>query len=101
MPTPYDYNLILALPTGEPHERAKIADDVWKISASVATHQRDGEVKQLVILPEELTQGMFIQDLWRMRFQELNDAPRSRLVLFAHGDPTRTRLADRTGERMA
>jgi hypothetical protein len=120
MPTPYDYNLILALPTGSLSERLTITGHRSKVFRGVAKHQRfedssdefggpvslgdmvlveGGEVEELHIWPGLLRQG--IKDKWLRCFERLQMANRSRLVLFAHGDPTTTRVADRTGRRMA
>jgi hypothetical protein len=59
-----------------------------------------GIVEELEIQPEEIKNGSKVVS-WRRCFEELNSAATSRLVLFAHGDQSTTRVADRTGERMA
>jgi hypothetical protein len=56
-------------------------------------------VEKVTIWPPQLNKG--IRDEWLMCFERLRMATRSRLVLFAHGDATTTRVADRTGAPMA
>lgn len=118
----YDYNLILALPTGDHDARQKISGDVRYVEESVRKHQKwtqatittdeesgrefgdlpelieGGEVMSLRITPEVLKKG--IKQDWIDCFKELNRAEKSRLVLFAHGCISGTRVAERVGDEM-
>jgi hypothetical protein len=74
-------------------------EDVINYRDETADLVAGGVVQKISLTPEKLKLG--IKPKWKKRFQRLNEARRSRLVLFAHGDHSTTKMAAKTGDAMA
>jgi hypothetical protein len=120
---PYDYDLVLAMPSGSKDEQKIITTDtrlvamsvgkqVWCQLPPVMDNDYDSdleppapppflvwgkEVDVLTLEPGASEPGVS----WSAYFAQLNEAERSRLVLFGHGAKTSERVGGRDADRLA
>jgi hypothetical protein len=120
---PYDYDLVLAMPSGSQREQMIITTDtrlvamsvgkqVWRQLPPVIDDDYDSDLEPPEP-PPVLIKGKEVDILtlepgasepggkWLPYFAKLNEAKRSRLVLFGHGDRMSTRVGGRDPDTLA